>query len=228
MSVLRCLLLEFAAWFAPEPRTARNTRLCAKPGHNGRVVRAPILVLIAATLGCGLLEDEPDGTPPPVGESNGANMTTQGVGNATGGATTGGTASGTATSDGADTTVGLPDLGMGVLAVGEIAIGDGAWTPPLPCVVRFYLADQLDPDTGVAMEWEAEIPIVIDAFPFTYMLTRNDVPATVDFGTEGYIGTRCDFDGDEQLDNVGGFFPELPAELVTLPAPDVDMALQFL
>lgn len=178
--------------------------------------------------GCGLLDDEEPATPPPVGESNSAGMLPS-AGTAAVGTSTGSIGStGASSSDGADTTVGLPDLGMGVLMLGVIDIGDGAWAPPLPCVLRIFLDDQLDPESGIAMEWEAEIPLVIDAFPYVYMISRNDVPATVDYGTEGYVGIRCDFDGDRQLDNVGAFYPELPAELVTLPADSVDMALQFL
>ena len=177
--------------------------------------------------GCGLLEEEEPGTPAPVGESNSAGMFPS-AGTAAVGTSTGSGSTAASSSDGADTTVGPPDLGMDVLMLGVIDIGDGAWTTPLPCVLRIFLDDQLDPETGIAMEWEAEIPLVIEAFPYMYMVTRDDVPATIDYATEGYVGVRCDFDGDRQLDNVGAFYPELPAQLVTLPADSVDMALQFL
>ena len=181
--------------------------------------------------GCGALEDPEEGTPPPVNESMNASAPGSGIGatmsfdeTTTGGDSTSGTTSG------ADSTGGTGlDLGIGVLFVGEIAIGDGAWTPPMDCEVRFFSQDQLDPMTGVASEWEASVPITIDAFPYPFMITRNDTSGTtVDFGSEGYIGVRCDFDGDMMLDNVGAFHPTLPAELVTLPVDMVTLELQFL
>lgn len=189
-------------------------------------MRAALFAAVVCS-GCGLLDDDGQGPPPPIGESNSAGMT-QGVAGGTAGNSSGGASTGASTSDGADTTAGVLDLGMGILMVGEIDVGDGAWAPPLPCSLRFFTEEQLDPRTGVAMEWIAEIPIEIDEFPFAFSVSRDDVPPEIDVGSELYFGVRCDFDGDGALDNVGAFFPELPAELIVLPADGVNVALQFL
>jgi len=192
---------------------------------------APFAALVL-TIGCGALEDPEEGMPPPINES--VNGTTPGGGlpGTTGGngTTTGGSDSGTtmASTSGADSTGTGLDLGMGVLFVGEILIGDGAWMAPLQCEVRFFTEQQLDPTTGLADEWETAVPVVVDAFPYELIITRNDVSSTVDFGSEGYIGVRCDFDGDGMVDQVGAFHPSLPAELVTLPVDGVTLELQFL
>lgn len=182
-------------------------------------------------LGCGLLDDPEEGNQPPINES--ANDSPGGgilPDDTDGDTTTGGSDSGTTagSTSGADSTGTGLDLGMGVLMVGEIAQGDGAWTPPFSCGIRLYTEDQLDPMTGAADEWVSQYDVAIDMFPQPFMVTRNDVAAEVDFGWEGYVGVRCDTDGDGAMDTVGAVHPSFPAQLVTLPVDMVTLELQFL
>lgn len=199
--------------------------------HNVRVRIVPPATAFILCLGCGLLEDPEEGNRPPINESvNGS----PGGGFLPGDTdtdtdTTGGSDSGTTAgaTSGADSTGTGPDLGMGVLFVGTIGDGGGAWTPPFDCEVRLYSEDQLDPMTGAADDSVAQYPIELVNFPHAFMVTRNDVPADVDFGWEGYIGVRCDPFGDDSY-TVGAFHPSLPAQIVTLPVDMVTLDLQFL
>lgn len=183
---------------------------------------------LATTSACGLLEDDGPG-PAPVNESQGQTATAAA-------STAGDESDGSDVSSGsgatsmmpADTTAGVPDIGMGVVLSGEIGMGVGNWTTPMPCSVRFFLEDQLDPQDGASTEWEAEIPIVIEEFPHALTVMYDDLPDTLGAFSETYIGIRCDFDNDGINDNVGGFHPGLPAELVTLPFDDVTLGLEFL
>lgn len=184
-----------------------------------------LLLGLLVGMGCGVLQDEEPGMPPPVGNAQGSNS---GAGGASETGEGGGDTTGAVADDDADSTGAIPDIGLGVLLIGEVELGDGAWIAPLDCAVRFFLPDQLDPQSGAATEWEGELPIVIDAFPYTFSITRDDVPDTIAPRTEGYVGIRCDFDGDGVMDNVGAFHPELPAELVTLPFDGVTLSLAFL
>lgn len=199
--------------------------------HNVRVRIVPPATAFIFCLGCGLLEDPEEGNQPPINES--ANDSPGGgflpgdtdtdTDTATGGSDSGTTAGSTS---GADSTGTGLDLGMGVLFVGTITDGGGAWTPPFDCQVRLYSEDQLDPTTGAADDSVEQYPIELVGFPHELIVTRNDVPA-VDFGWEGYIGVRCDTFGDGSY-TVGAFHPSLPAQLVTLPVDMVTLDLQFL
>ena len=199
--------------------------------HNVRVRIVPPATAFILSLGCGLLDDPDEGNQPPINESANASL---GDGFIPGGTdtdtdtTTGGSDSGTTagSTSGADSTGTGLDLGMGVLFVGEISEGDGAWTTPFDCEVRLFTEDQLDPMTGAADESVEQYPIELDDYPYELIITRNDVPA-VDFGWEGYIGVRCDPFGDGSF-TVGAFHPSLPAQLVTLPVDMVTLELQFL
>ena len=183
------------------------------------------------SLGCGVLDDPDEGNQPPI---NGTANASQGdgffPGTTEGDTTTGGSDSGTTagSTSGADSSGTGLDLGMGVLLVGEIALGDGAWAPPFSCGVRFYTEDQLDPMTGAADEWVDQYDVDVDELPYAFMVTRNDVAPEVDFGFEGYVGVRCDTDGDGMMDPVGAVHPSFPAQLVTLPVDMVTLELQFL
>lgn len=201
--------------------------------HTKPVPQPPIrLLLTTLTLmmapACGLLEEPEEGAPAPVDEPNpmtgAATMAVFPTASSSGT----GTGSGTAGSDGADSTGVFPDIGMGVLFSGELAEGDGGWDLPMSCALRFFVGDQLDPVNGVSTEWEAEVLLEIDAFPYLYSIGNDEVPATVANGSMGWVGIRCDFDGDGMNDNVGGFFPQLPAQQITLPRDDIDMTVTFL
>jgi len=115
-----------------------------------------------------------------------------------------------------------------VVVAGTIAQGDGAWAPPLACVLRLYGPDDLEPGTGSATDFAATVPITIDEFPYDYTVTYDDVPNDIENGWEGYLGVRCDFDNDGRLDTVGAYYPDLPAALVTVPLDGLDMSLVFL
>jgi hypothetical protein len=117
---------------------------------------------------------------------------------------------------------------MGIWMVGELQTGDGAWALPMDCNLRFFLPEQLDTMTGVASEWEADVPITITEFPQPFMLGVDDFSDAVMVGTEGYVGIRCDLEGDGTLDNVGAYYPELPPELVMLPADGIELGIVFL
>jgi len=191
-----------------------------------------ILLLVSLGAGCGLLEDDEPGNAAPVGGTADSGLPPAGGGSGTTGDMTGsGSSSGTTTGNAVDSTgsTGSTGADLGdVVVAGVISQGDGAWVAPLECELRLYGPNDIEPMSGSATGVAAAVPITIDEFPYAYSVTYDDVPGEISSGWEGYLGVRCDFDGDGQLDTVGAYYPELPAALITIPLDGLDMSLVFL
>lgn len=138
---------------------------------------------------------------------------------------------GAVTLDGGVTFGGVPGpVPTELLVSGLIFEGEAEWPLPLRCAIRLHEADAVfDPGTGVSGGFSGQVLVTINAFPFPYIVTNEDV-VFLGPGDLVYVQAVCDPSGDgfDEVGVVGAWFPGLPAEPVILPSTDVDLALALL
>ena len=171
-----------------------------------------VLVLVLAAC---KEDDEPNYAPLTTGPA-----TTLPIGSGTGDATEG-PATESAT-DGMTMSTGAPE--EFTVLDGAFVDGDAAVALPIECRIRFYEPGQIEPSTGVEQGGGYLFQLggfVIDAYPQSFTVESASVP-TVEIGAEGYIAAQCSTDGDSLPDGmVGGWFPALPLQRVTVPASNI-------
>jgi hypothetical protein len=176
-----------------------------------------ICVLALVLAGCGE-EDGPG--PPPIGPATMASTLTAGVSSAT-------------DSDPTDTDTGtssdLTDTGDStgasefVVLSGAFVDGGAAVALPIDCRISFYSMGQIEPSTAMELGGFAfQVGgFTVDAYPQSYEIHSAAIPM-VERGAEGYVAAECDGDGDGLFDDdLVGYHPGLPLQLITVPASEV-------
>jgi hypothetical protein len=111
---------------------------------------------------------------------------------------------------------------------GAFVDGGAAVALPIECRIRFYEPGQIEPSTGVEQGgflFQLD-GFVIDAYPQSFTIENAAVPM-IEIGAEGYVAAQCSTDGDSLPDGtVGGWFPGLPLQRVTVPASNVYIPIQ--
>ncbi|MEM9453587.1 MAG: hypothetical protein AAGF11_05380 [Myxococcota bacterium] len=191
--------------------------------------------MLACSLVLGACQGDPELPPPPVdnGRSDGPVMPPSGA--------TGSLTDSTATTmqditGTADTTDGTTSTGTGagtgtsagsgrLLLTGRLLEGS-AQLIPNSCQIRLHTPESIDPATGFAVDTAVEVTTNVLNLPHMYSVYEPPDMA-IGIGDEVYVTTQCDSDGDGTLDPVGGYYPQLPMEPVSLPDMGIDMALDF-
>ena len=214
---------------------------------------AAALVALAGSFAsaCGTGET---GRPPPIGGTRGSDPGViggdvdggfddgGGMGGATGVATTGldptttlGTATlGTATFGTATfgtATFGTATFGTGLgtsILSGSILTDASLFPLPMNCGLRLHEPGAVDPGTGLSSGPIIDVPVVLDEPQQRFDIGLDEVQEVVNQGDLVYVEVRCDVDGDGSFDTVGGWYPLLPAEIVELPAEDIDLVIDDL
>ena len=196
-------------------------------GMTWRMISGPALVLALGACG-----DSESGNPPPVGsgpmtltaaDTGQMMMSSGGSDESTAGNDT--MTMGTTSSSMDDSTTGPPE--MFTVISGEFVDGGGGVQVPIECRIRFWAPGHIEPSTGVDTgEFLFQRGgFVVDEFPQAYSISNDEV-SMIDFGMVGYAGAQCDADANGQFDDdVGGFYPTLPLEQITVPSSGVDFAI---
>jgi hypothetical protein len=137
----------------------------------------------------------------------------------TGGLQTGGALTGFASADTFGTSVDLSVLS------GSILSDDTLFPLPMNCSVRMHEPGAVDPGTGLSSGALLDVPVTLEGPQQLYDIGLDQVQEIVNQGDLVYVEVRCDVNGDGAFDDVGGWFPLLPAEIVELPAEDIDLVI---
>lgn len=167
---------------------------------------------------------DPELPPPPIGGS-GSPVPPMG-GQASGsGADASGTL-GSGTLDGGSSESSTTGGGSALLVTGRLVDGPSQ-LQPVSCDVRLHLLESFDRGSGLPTESFYEERFFVQALPQPYAIAS--VPdALVGPGDSIYVSTICDVDGDGVDDNLGAYYPTIPAEPVLLPAVGIDLTLDVL
>jgi hypothetical protein len=180
--------------------------------------------LVLALAACG--EGDDDNKSPPIGP--GRNTLTA-VGTDAPTSSADGTESMTNTDTDADTgTDGSGDstgCDISTVLAGSFVNGGGMIDLPLQCRIRFYAPGDVEPSTGTetgAYKFQIGGTLgLVDEFPQAFTVTSEQV-VDCKCGDTGYLAASCDLNGDGTFaDGVGGYYPGLPMQLITLPATGV-------
>ena len=139
----------------------------------------------------------------------------------TGGGTSGSASGSTGGTDGGSTGA-VTDLLSGQFVDGS----GGTYVPPFTCSIRFHAPGEIEPTTGVDSGFTLQQTFTIDSFPSDWVVTAQSSGGAINVGDTGYVTASCDTDGDFlNDDNVGGWYPTLPLDLVTVPAAGLDISI---
>jgi hypothetical protein len=195
------------------------------------------------TLACGLVTacGGEDGRPPPIHVTAGSSPGVIGgdVGGAVddGGATfgaatdgaTAGTFGGATFDDGTfddGTFGGATTLGANVSVLsGSILTDDSLFPLPMNCTVNLHEVGAVDPGTGLSSGALIGVPVSVGETQQRFDIGQDEVESIVNQGDLVYVEVRCDVDGNGSFDEFGGWYPLLPAEIVELPAEDIDVVV---
>jgi hypothetical protein len=176
-----------------------------------------VLALVLAA--CGESEEE---NPPPISTGPSSTVTIGSGGSAT-------DTDDTAATDASSESTGMPqDSSTGppeefTVIAGAFIQGNAAVNLPIGCRIAFYEPGQVEPSTGIAQGgFLFQLGgFTVDAYPQSFAIESAQTPM-VEYGVEGYVVAECDADNDGVFDDdLVGYYPELPLQLVTVPASNI-------
>jgi hypothetical protein len=188
---------------------------------------------LLVTLACGLVTacGGEDGRPPPIHVTAGSSPGV--IGGDVGGAADDGGATFGADTDGA--TAGTFEggtfedgttLGANVSVLsGSILTDDSLFPLPMNCTVNLHEVGAVDPGTGLSSGALLGVPVSVGETQQRFDIGQDEVESIVNQGDLVYVEVRCDVDGNGSFDEFGGWYPLLPAEIVELPAEDIDVVV---
>lgn len=138
-----------------------------------------------------------------------------------------GATEGTESGSGSATEGGTTGTTVDVLLSGRFIneLGE-AYPPPVTCSVRFYALGQIEPSTGVSSDVTLQQSFSIEQWPADWAITPQLAGDAIVPGDAGYITAICDTDGDGLTDDgVGGYYPALPLEPLSIPAEGLDIEI---
>lgn len=187
-------------------------------------------VLMLVLAGCG----DSDGEVKPLPLTSGfvttlppTTVSTTDTDGSTDGSTDGATDTGAMTSMAGDSTEGPDEF---IVLEGAFIDGGAPVDLPVQCRITFYMPGQIEPSSGVEQGgFLFQLGgFTIDAYPQSYAVESTRVPM-VERGVEGYVAAQCDANGNGLFDDsIGGWFPGLPLQRVTVPASNVYISIQTL
>lgn len=191
---------------------------------------AALAVTIALAGACGTGETS---RPPPIDGTVGSSPGQGGgaVDDGDGAGTTGDTTTAAATGGTTGIATGATGIATGTTGVfsdilrGSILTDASLFPLPMNCSLRLHEPGAVDPGTGLSTGPLIDVPVILDEQEQRFDIGLAEVQGIVNMGDLVYVEVRCDVDGDGAFDTVGGWFPLLPAELVELPAEDIDLVV---
>lgn len=201
------------------------------------------LLLLGLCAGC---KEEDDGNAPPLGKSttgvisgSGASMSGTGGTDPTNPTlpTSTGPLPPTSGTGGTGSTTNIPPPTSGTGETGlpppdELLAGQffnelgERYTLPVICAIRFHAPGEIEPSSGISQGFTLQQSFTISAWPHEWVVTPELAAGVIGPGDTGYVTAVCDTDGDGLTDdNVGGYHPGLPLELIEVPATGLDMEI---
>lgn len=128
----------------------------------------------------------------------------------------------TGTADtGSDTGTAVRDLLAGVF----VPAAEVDYTLPIQCAIRFHAPGLIEPSTGIDSGHTLLRSFPVAAWPSSFAVTAQET-GVLEPGDIGFVTAQCDVDDDGLLnDGVGGYWPGLPLEQVTIPATDLELVI---